>query len=220
MAMEHQPEAIDHLSALPDELKLNILSYLPASGLATVSSVNKEWDNLASDDTLWSNLNFETSPSLTEKSENLSWKESYKKEEMTPIQVRFSIRKINLNLVHDIDIFHVNFMGNHISLPQNTEEETLRPENLVPLTKSQIRRHYGCSYSLASVFIRPLTSKLQDSTVYWDGIKDVNAEIALTKDALLNSFHDLEAFKLSFLDDYKTSGVSLLLKSQSQKNKA
>ena len=47
---------VDFISALPRDLALRILLYLDASSLCRIAQVNRKWNKLASDDSVWKRM--------------------------------------------------------------------------------------------------------------------------------------------------------------------
>lgn len=86
----HRPSTVDFISALPEELALVVLSFLPLNTIgATLPLVSHRWKRMAEDDSLWCGVASETikpegnacSTSADEAHalhQSLGWKERYK----------------------------------------------------------------------------------------------------------------------------------------------
>jgi hypothetical protein len=74
-AMEQPKEEMNFLG-LPDEMKVQVLSYLEPKDLQNVSEVNWSLNKINEDESLWKNHCYRQG--VYEKSDEMNWKSSYK----------------------------------------------------------------------------------------------------------------------------------------------
>lgn len=205
MAMEKQEEKLT-LSALPDEINLEILKYVPVKDLVNVSQVSQNLNRLVSDDGLWSDFSTHASLTKAEKPKNLSWREFYK-EELKPNLIRFSAQQ-PLPANQNIASFHFEVMGALSFEHKQSRNAYFNAPELMRLTKNQLRQNDQCLYSAISPF------SIFGPAIYWNSLKGVKATPP-PNGQLLDKFHDIEALTLRLSKDYESGELSIKFREQS-----
>ncbi len=160
-----KPEEEVCFSCLPQEVIVEILSYLDAKELGLVSQVNKELNGIGHDEHLWKALSEQEN--LGSKAEEDTWKSHFQK--------YTEKRVVRLTVYYDPDSQHllspgVEIMFNgqqyNVSASYSDKNGRIPVEDKIILTRGNLSGGLLVVYSVATNLIFPMNSPLYGTTVY------------------------------------------------------